>query len=302
MSGRDKSDRHSGSALYRIGAVADLLRLSGTYDIERIKPLIHPEVRVVAAPGVAPQPTRPGREGFLDYFREAEAKGILVEPDACEIHACPSGKVLVTGCPLFSTGGATTEGSAYHIYAFRDGLICGLETRIVREAAEDAALDPDAAVEITDPERGRDRGTTARVSRDRQAFAESRFGSDAVTNLKAAFETSRNAMLITDDDRRWVTGNSASADLLGVSVNQIPWLMIDDIVSPGSVDKLHTRWKAFLDRGSAEGWTRLRLAEGRLIAIEYSATAEVLPGRHLVILKKPDEYFPALPRSSGFSS
>ena len=100
-------------------------------------------------------------------------------------------------------------------------------------------------------------------------------------------------MLIVDDHRRWVTGNAAAAELLGLSSNEIPWHKIDDVVSSRSIDTLDTRWKAFLERGSAAGRARLSLPEGRRIPIEYGATAEVLPGRHLVIFMKPEEYFPA---------
>jgi hypothetical protein len=133
------SDQDFGSSLYRIGVVADLLRLSATRDIEKIEPLVHPEMRVVAAVGIAPQAPRPGREGFLDYFRDTEAKGILTEPDAYEIQACLSGKVLVAGSVRFTTDDGTAESPVYYVYAFQNGLISRLETHLGREAAEDAA-------------------------------------------------------------------------------------------------------------------------------------------------------------------
>ena len=37
-----------------------------------------------------------------------------------------------------------------------------------------------------------------------QAFAESRFGPQAVVRLRVAFERSRHPMLIADDRRRWI--------------------------------------------------------------------------------------------------
>jgi PAS domain S-box-containing protein len=42
-------------------------------------------------------------------------------------------------------------------------------------------------------------------------------GSQAAARLRAAFERSRHPMLIADDQRRWVTGNAAACDLLGIA-------------------------------------------------------------------------------------
>lgn len=139
MSGRDEIDQYFGSALHRVGVVVDLLRRSSGGDIEGIKPLLHPEMTVFAAPGIAPQVHRPGREGFLDYFRDTEARNIRMEPDAYEIHACLSGKVLVAGAIRFTIKERVTEAPVYYVYAFRDGLISCFETHTDRSAAEEAA-------------------------------------------------------------------------------------------------------------------------------------------------------------------
>lgn len=139
MSGRDPSDRYFGSALHRIAMVVELLQLSSTRDTEKIAPLIHPEMQVHAAAGIAPQAPRRGREGFLDYFRDTEAKGILMEPDAYEIHACLSGKVMVAGAIRFTMNGQQSEAPVYYVYTLRDGLISCLETHLTREVAEEAA-------------------------------------------------------------------------------------------------------------------------------------------------------------------
>jgi PAS domain-containing protein len=53
-----------------------------------------------------------------------------------------------------------------------------------------------------------------------QAFADSKFGPQAVVRLRAAFEGSRHPMLLADDQRRWVTGNAAACDLRFSSVQQ----------------------------------------------------------------------------------
>jgi hypothetical protein len=119
--------------------VSDFLRLTGKRDVERIRPLLHPEMKVATAPGIAPPVRRPGREGFLDYFRETEAMNLLMEPDAYEIHACLSGKVLVAGALRFTATRDVSEAPMFYVYTFRDGLISHFETHLKRETAEDAA-------------------------------------------------------------------------------------------------------------------------------------------------------------------
>ncbi|HYH62657.1 MAG TPA: LuxR C-terminal-related transcriptional regulator [Solirubrobacterales bacterium] len=130
------------------------------------------------------------------------------------------------------------------------------------------------------------------VSANRKAFAESRFGSEVVTRLRAAFGRSKHAILILDDERRWVTANHAAADLLATPLDEIPWHKIDDFAPPASQPDIEANWKAFLSNGSAEGWTRLIVPGHTQIQVEYSAIAKILPGRHLITYVTPDEDFP----------
>jgi len=50
----DRPRADFGTRLREIGMVVDLLRLSATEAIDDIAPLLHPEMRVLAAPGIAP--------------------------------------------------------------------------------------------------------------------------------------------------------------------------------------------------------------------------------------------------------
>lgn len=124
---------------------------------------------------------------------------------------------------------------------------------------------------------------------DSQAFADSKFGPQAVLRLRAAFECSRNPMLIADDQRRWVTGNDAACDLLGIAREEVPWYRMDDFTPPGERQKLEEQWKAFLASGGAEGWYQLYVPDRGPIPLEFSATANVLPARHLSVFIPPDE-------------
>jgi DNA-binding CsgD family transcriptional regulator len=96
-------------------------------------------------------------------------------------------------------------------------------------------------------------------------------------------------MLIADDQRRWVTGNDAACDLLGIAREEVPWYRMDDFTPPGERQKLEEQWKAFLASGGAEGWYQLYVPDRGPIPLEFSATANVLPARHLSVFIPPDE-------------
>jgi len=122
-----------------------------------------------------------------------------------------------------------------------------------------------------------------------ELFAESKFGPEAVVRLRTAFERSRHPMLIADDQRRWVTGNAAACDLLGIARDEIPWHTIDEFTLPSERTRLAAQWEAFLANGAAEGWYQLYVPERGTVPVEFSATANVLPARHLSVFIPHDE-------------
>jgi DNA-binding CsgD family transcriptional regulator len=122
-----------------------------------------------------------------------------------------------------------------------------------------------------------------------EAFADSKFGAQAVIRLRAAFERSRNPMLIADDQRRWVTGNAAACDLLGIAREEVPWYRMDDFTPPSERQRLEKQWREFLTSGAAEGWYQLYVPDRGPMPVEFSATANVLPARHLSVFIPPDE-------------
>ena len=114
-------------------------------------------------------------------------------------------------------------------------------------------------------------------------------GLQAAARLRIAFERSRHPMLIADDQRRWVTGNNAACDLLGVPAEEIPWRTMDEFTPPAERRRLEEQWAAFLASGGAEGWYQLYVPNRGPLPVEFSATANVLPARHLSVFIPPDE-------------
>ena len=106
--------------------------------------------------------------------------------------------------------------------------------------------------------------------------------------LRTALERSQHPMLIADDQRRWVTGNAAACDLLGIAWEEIPWRTMDDFTAPNERKRLEEQWGAFLASGGAEGWYQLYVPDRGPVSVEFSATANVLPARHLSVFIPPD--------------
>lgn len=122
-----------------------------------------------------------------------------------------------------------------------------------------------------------------------QIFANEGSGLSAAVRLRTAFERSRHPMLIADDQRRWVTGNDAACDLLRIPRDEIPWRTMDEFTSPDERKRLEEQWAAFLVSGGAEGWYQLYVPDRGPVPVEFSATANVLPARHLSVFIPPDE-------------
>lgn len=135
----DQESEDFGVELHHIGLVVDLLRLSAKQAVDEIAPLLHPRMRVLAAPGVVPAHAYRTREDFLNYFSDARSRGIFIEPDAREIRTSPSGSVIVTGSLRMTSQGDATDIPAWYVYTFRDRLIDSLETYLDAALAEDAA-------------------------------------------------------------------------------------------------------------------------------------------------------------------
>jgi PAS domain S-box-containing protein len=96
------------------------------------------------------------------------------------------------------------------------------------------------------------------------------------------FDEMSDAVLVADDERRYVDANAAACALLGCSREQILSLKVEDVMpATGNIDEL---WSKFLATGSQSGEFVLSLADKRVV-IEYRARARVAPNRHLSVLR-----------------
>lgn len=101
--------------------------------------------------------------------------------------------------------------------------------------------------------------------------------------FRALFEAAPDAMMLAADDRRYLAANAAATRLLGRSHDELLRLRVDD-VSPDGAD-VEGMWRAFLEEGALRGEYELTRPDGSMVEVEFQATANVLPGQHLSIMR-----------------
>lgn len=76
---------------------------------------------------------------------------------------------------------------------------------------------------------------------------------------------------------------------------------MDDFTPPKERKSLEEKWAAFLAAGGAEGWYRLYVPDRGSVPVEFSATANVLPARHLSVFIPAAEHARNLTRERSWA-
>ena len=92
-------------------------------------------------------------------------------------------------------------------------------------------------------------------------------------------------ILITDNDRHYRDASSGAGKLLGLPREEIIGRSLDDFVEPSFKPQVSGLWQEFLERGEQKGTLRLLGPDGNPREVEYTAKGNVLPVRHLLVLR-----------------
>lgn len=107
---------------------------------------------------------------------------------------------------------------------------------------------------------------------------------DLIDNqFQAVFNSALDAMIIANDEGKYIDANPAACDLFGLSKEELIGRNISDFTPPGI--NFAEAWRSFLEQGAAKAEFRLLRADRTVRDVEYSATANILPQRHLSILR-----------------
>lgn len=100
-------------------------------------------------------------------------------------------------------------------------------------------------------------------------------------------------IFITDNERNYRDASAGAGRLLGLSRDKLIGQKLDDFADPNFKPQIAELWRAFLGQGEQKGTLRLAGPDGTLWDVEYTAKGNVLPVRHLLVLR--DRTAPAEP-------
>jgi DNA-binding CsgD family transcriptional regulator len=103
----------------------------------------------------------------------------------------------------------------------------------------------------------------------------------------SSFWRSLIPMVIAGDDRRYVAANAAACLLLRLPEEDVVRMKVDDLTPTENRSQVGTLWDTFIRDGTQEGKYELQMPDGARVTVEYSATANIEPGKHLSILMFP---------------
>jgi len=110
---------------------------------------------------------------------------------------------------------------------------------------------------------------------------------DAVTRT-APRTGSEPALLLADDERRYLFATTAAAELIGRPVGRILGERIDDLVPPDLRASIGELWDAFLVQGAQSGPFRLEGRDGQAREFHFAARANTpWPGCHTSLIVGP---------------
>jgi len=110
--------------------------------------------------------------------------------------------------------------------------------------------------------------------------AETRSGWAAL--FRDAFNQSRNAMVLLDDDRRHVEVNGAYAQLLGYRPSDLIGRPVRELRADHSAMTAE-EWHAALRQKQFTGTIELLRADGAHVTVEYAGHPEIVTGQQLVL-------------------
>jgi two-component system cell cycle sensor histidine kinase/response regulator CckA len=105
--------------------------------------------------------------------------------------------------------------------------------------------------------------------------------------FRAVFGGTLDALLLANDDGVYVDANPAACELFGLSRERLVGSRLSQFTPPGYEHQ--AAWRNFLQVGRLRGRFPLLRPDGGLRQLDFSATAHILPGLHLSVLRDVTE-------------
>ena len=108
-------------------------------------------------------------------------------------------------------------------------------------------------------------------------------------HFRSLFDMAVDAIVLADDQGRWIDANPAMERLVGLSHDELLGMSPADIVDEAARDSISTAWSTFLQEGSMTGQFELVRPDGERRFVDFAAKANFVPGRHLSIIRDVSE-------------
>lgn len=103
--------------------------------------------------------------------------------------------------------------------------------------------------------------------------------------FRSLFENAKDALMIADDDGRYVDVNPAACEILSISREELTRMSLWDLVAPEQQGLARRAWENFQREGEQEGIFQLMRPDGVPRLVDYRAKANFRPGLHLSALR-----------------
>ena len=114
-------------------------------------------------------------------------------------------------------------------------------------------------------------------------------GSTAHGLLLAAVDACPDGVLVTSDEAQIQMVNGAAARLTGLSTRELQSITLWDLSHPSSQVDFEVLWKEFRRAGRQRGIYSIRHRDGSAVVVAYCAEVDVLPHRHVLVLRKQSQ-------------
>lgn len=115
-----------------------------------------------------------------------------------------------------------------------------------------------------------------------------RLANETNQKYRNLFESSVDAILIVDDNQQYVDVNSAACELLGYTKEELLTKKIGDVVATDTEVK-DQLWNEMIENQNSANSIYLKRRDGTILLTEYTATANIQPGRHMSIIRDVTE-------------
>ena len=104
--------------------------------------------------------------------------------------------------------------------------------------------------------------------------------------LQSLFDHALDAIVLADDQGRYITVNPAMCELTGYAREELLGMGVADLAAPDQQpDAVGTRFDGFVHAGTEAGTFVLQHKDGHVVETEYRAVSNIQPGVHLSILR-----------------